>query len=65
MSDNKEKKTAQDRSMVSGEEDYEIAYLAQKFGVEPSIVRKALSEVGQNRKDVEDFLTAYKRGEPF
>ena len=65
MSDDKQNQSNQDRARVSGTEDYEVQYMAQKFGVEPAIVRKALSEVGNNRKDIEGFLTAYKKGESF
>ena len=63
MSDNKNNSGSQDRLRISGDQDYEVQYLAEKFGVLPAIVRKAISEVGNLRKDVEDFLTAYKKGE--
>jgi hypothetical protein len=65
MSDNKEKRDAQDRSRVSGNEDYEIRYLSEKFGVDTAIVHKAISEVGNQREAIEEFLNAYKKGEPF
>ena len=63
MSDNKNNSGSQDRLRISGDQDYEVQYLAEKFGVLPAIVRKAIAEVGNLRKDVEDFLTAYKKGE--
>ena len=63
MPDNKNNSGSQDRLRISGDQDYEVRYLAEKFGVLPAIVRKAISEVGNLRKDVEDFITAYKKGE--
>jgi hypothetical protein len=64
MSDDKNNQGSQDRLRISADEDYEVRHLAEKFGVPPAIVRKGISEVGNMRKDVEAFLTAYKKGEP-
>ena len=65
MADNKDTRNNLDKSRVSDSEDYEVAYLSKKFKVGKAIVQKAIAEVGNNRKAVEEFLTAYKRGEPF
>ena len=62
MSDNKETHDYHDRSRVSGNEAYEVEYLSKKFEVDPVIVRKAISEVGNNRDAIEQFLKDYKNG---
>lgn len=60
MSDDKNQQGNQDRLRVSGNEDYEVQYLADKFKVDAAIVRKTIAEVGNMGNDVEEFLTTYK-----
>ena len=64
MADNMKYPSRQDRARVSANEEHEVQYLARTFDVDPSIVIKAISEVGNNRTDVEEFLTRYKKGQP-
>ncbi|HVF80489.1 MAG TPA: DUF3606 domain-containing protein [Flavisolibacter sp.] len=56
MSDNKNLQDGRDRAKVAGEEDYEVAFLAKKFGVSAEQVRKAIEEVGNSRKKIEERL---------
>jgi len=46
MSDNKDIRDGRDRSRVSGEESYELAYLEEKFGVDRETVKEAIKKVG-------------------
>jgi hypothetical protein len=56
MSDNKDARDGRDRSRVSGQEDYEVQHLAEKFNVSAEEVRKAIAEVGNNREKLEAYL---------
>lgn len=60
MSDDKNKRDGRDRSQVAGDEDFELDYLVQKLGVTRDQVRAAIDAVGNNREDVEKFLTENK-----
>lgn len=60
MSDDKNKRDGRDRSQVAGDEDFEIDYVVQKLGVTRDQVRAAIDAVGNNREDVEKFLTSNK-----
>jgi hypothetical protein len=57
MSDNKNKTDGRDRSRVAGDESYELSYLEEKLGVSREQVRDAIEKVGNNREDVEAYLT--------
>ena len=46
----------QDRARVAGGEDHEVRYEAKKEGVSRGAVKKAVKEVGNSRKKVEDDL---------
>lgn len=46
----------QDRSRVSGGQDYEVQYEARKTGRSASAVKKAVRKVGNTRKKVEKRL---------
>jgi predicted metal-binding transcription factor (methanogenesis marker protein 9) len=46
----------QDRSLIAGEQEHEVAYAAKKAGVTPEKVRKAIAEVGNSRAAVEKQL---------
>ena len=57
MADDKTKKGKQDRSKVSGSEDYEIQYFKDKMGVSGQAVAGAIRATGSNdRKVLEKYL---------
>ena len=57
MADNKSKKGNQDRSQVSGSENYEIKYFKDKLGVTSQAVTGAIRATGSNnRKVLEEYL---------
>lgn len=57
MADNKSKKSQQDRSKVSGSENYEIQYFKDKMGVSSQAVTGAMRATGSNdRKTLEAYL---------
>ena len=56
MPDDKRKRGAPDRGKVSGQEPWEVKYVAKKMGVTQEAVRKAVKAVGPSRKRVEDYL---------
>lgn len=60
MSDNKDIRDGRDRSRVSGEESYELAYLEEKFGVDRETVKEAIKKVGNSREAVEAYLEKSK-----
>lgn len=53
MSDDKTKIGEPDRSRVSGDQDYEVRYLAEKHGLSPEQVRKLIARVGNDREKLE------------
>lgn len=61
MADDKNLKDERDRSRVSGSEEYELQYLAEKLNVSTEEIRKAIEKVGNNREKVEEFLRGNKR----
>lgn len=56
MADDKNLQDGRDRSRVSGSEEYELQYLAEKLNVSTEEVRKAIEQVGNSREKVEGFL---------
>jgi len=60
MSDDKNKQDGRDRERVAGNEDYEVNYVAKKYGVTADEVRDAIVKVGNDRKEIE----AYFEGRP-
>jgi hypothetical protein len=56
MADDKNMQDGRDRSRVSGSEEYELQYLAEKLNVSTEEVRKAIEQVGNSREKVEEFL---------
>lgn len=57
MTDNKSKKGQQDRSKVSGSENYEIQYFKDKMGVSSQAVTGAIRATkSNNRKVLEKYL---------
>jgi len=53
MTDDKTKVGEPDRSRVSGDQDYEVRYLAEKHGLCPEQVRKLIARVGNDREKLE------------
>jgi hypothetical protein len=60
MSDNKSNIGGRDRHRISLEEDYEVRYWANKFGISRDELKKVVREVGDNPQAVEDYLKAGK-----
>jgi hypothetical protein len=51
MADDKTKRGGQDRGRVSGMEDYEVKYLAQKHGVTQKALKEAVQKVGASGRE--------------
>lgn len=60
MADDKKLRDGRDRSRVSGSEDYEVQYMAEKLGVSADEVRKAIEQVGNSRDKIEEHLKGRK-----
>lgn len=56
MADDKTLRSPQDRSRVSMEEDYEVRYWAEKFGVSADRLQEAVNRVGNSAAAVEEYL---------
>lgn len=56
MADNKNIQDGRDRAQVSGSEDYEVQYLADKLGVSTEKVKDAIAAVGNSREKLEEYL---------
>lgn len=56
MADDKNIQDGRDRSRVSGSEDYELQYLAEKLNVSTEEVRRAIEQVGNSRERIEEYL---------
>ncbi|HWJ90071.1 MAG TPA: DUF3606 domain-containing protein [Flavisolibacter sp.] len=56
MADDKDLRDGRDRSRVSGSEEYELQYLAEKLNVSTEEVRRAIEQVGNSREKIEEFL---------
>jgi hypothetical protein len=61
MADDKNKRDGRDRSRVSGSEEYELQYLAEKLNVSAEEVRRAIEQVGNSREKVEEYLKDNRR----
>lgn len=53
MADNKQNVGEPDRSRVSGSEDYEVQYFAEKHGITPEQVRRLIKDHGNDRETLE------------
>ncbi|MER9625707.1 DUF3606 domain-containing protein [Mesorhizobium sp. M0222] len=53
MPDDKSKTDNRDRSRVSGDEEYEVGYLASKFGLSIPDVRQLIMKHGNDRDTLE------------
>jgi predicted DNA-binding protein YlxM (UPF0122 family) len=56
MADDKNIRGGQDRSRVSGSEEYELQHIADKLNVSREEVRRAIEKVGNNREKIEEYL---------
>ncbi|MER9655753.1 DUF3606 domain-containing protein [Mesorhizobium sp. M0152] len=53
MTDDKTKRDFRDRDRVSGDEEYEVGYLASKFGLSIPQARDLIARHGNNRETLE------------
>jgi hypothetical protein len=60
MTDNKDNIGSPDRHRINLNEEYEVRYWANKFGVSREELKKVVREVGDNPQAVEDYLKAGK-----
>jgi hypothetical protein len=56
MADNKNSRGSRDRDRVSGNQDYELRHVAEKFNVSTEEVKKAIEKVGNSREKIEEYL---------
>ena len=62
MADDLRKEDSRERSRVSGSEDYEVRYFAEKHGLAPAETLKLIREHGGNRAAMEAALTKERGG---
>jgi hypothetical protein len=53
MPDDKSKIGEPDRSRVAGEQDYEVSYIVEKYGLSEDQVRKLITRFGNDREKIE------------
>jgi hypothetical protein len=53
MADDKNNRGEPDRSRVSGSEDYEVSYFAQKHGISAEQARDLISKHGNDRETLD------------
>ena len=56
MTDNTADRGPQDRSRISLEQDYEVRYWSQRFGIDEAALRNAVEDVGPSVEAVEQYL---------
>ena len=61
MGDSKEMRDGRDRSRINVEEDYELQYWSEQFGVTQNELKSAVESVGVDVKDVEEYLSRESR----
>jgi Protein of unknown function (DUF3606) len=61
MADDKSKRDFRDRDRVSGDEDYEVEYFAQKVGLTAQQVRDLITKHGNDRETLEREAKALGR----
>ena len=61
MSDNKQMQDGRDRAKVNSQEQYEVAYFAQKHGLSTARAREILDQAGPSRKAADE---AAQRNKP-
>jgi len=63
MPDDLKKSGRQDDNKVSANQDWEISYMTEKFGVTATEVQNAVQAVGNQRDRVEAYLAKHKKGQ--
>ncbi|WP_442580591.1 DUF3606 domain-containing protein [Mesorhizobium sp. ASY16-5R] len=63
MSDDKNQTDNRDRSQVAGDEEYEVGYVASKFGISTVQVRELIAEFGNDRDVIEREAAKLKQGD--
>ena len=58
MTDNTADRGPQDRSRISLEQDHEVRYWTQRFGIDEDALRAAVDDVGHSVQDVEQYLAS-------
>jgi Protein of unknown function (DUF3606) len=61
MPDDKTKVGEPDRSRVAGDQIYEVAYLATKYGISREQARDLISRVGNDREKLEQAARELRR----
>jgi hypothetical protein len=56
MTDNTADRGPQDRARISLEQDHEVRYWSQRFGIDEQQLRAAVGDVGHSVQDVEQYL---------
>jgi hypothetical protein len=56
MTDNTADRGPQDRARISLEQDHEVRYWSQRFGIDEAALRDAVEDVGHSVQDVEQYL---------
>ena len=54
MPDDKTKVGEPDRSRVAADQDYEVEYFAEKYGLRPQQVRDLIARFGNDREKLEE-----------
>jgi hypothetical protein len=54
MTDDKSNVGEPDRSKVAGDEDYEVRYLAEKYGLSREQARELVARIGNDRAKLEE-----------
>ena len=53
MADDKSKRGSRGRERVAGEQDYEVAYFAKKYGFSADRARELIKQYGNDREKLE------------
>ncbi|RYD82148.1 MAG: DUF3606 domain-containing protein [Sphingobacteriales bacterium] len=56
MPDNTNQRNAPDSKRINPNEDYEVRYWSEKFGVSAEKLKQAVEKVGTSAEKVEEFL---------
>ena len=54
MPDDKSNVGEPDRSRVAGDQDYEVRYLAEKYGLSEEQARELITRIGNDRQKLEE-----------
>ena len=61
MADDKSQRGGPDRSRVSGSEQYEVAYFAEKHGLSMDVARQIIADAGPSREKADRAAEAKRR----